>query len=117
MEQTLPAELLIRDHEPGLRRFIRKWVSDEADAQDILQDVWYEFLEAQRFFYPIDHIGAWLIRVARNRIIDRFRKKTPETLALDDLLPSPDEGPEAAYARTVLLEELDAALDELPDEQ
>jgi RNA polymerase sigma factor (sigma-70 family) len=114
-----------------LRSFIRRRVADEADAEDILQDVFYEFVEAYRLMKPIEQAGAWLFRVARNRIIDRFRKKKPETfsgvrvteteggdpLSLEELLPSPDAGPEAMYARSILLEELDAALDELPEEQ
>src|SRR6266550_484991 len=113
-----------------LRNFIRRRVDDESDADDILQDVFYELVEAYRLMQPIEQVGAWLFRVARNRIIDRFRKRKPETLReemavaedgelllLEDLLPSPDAGPEAAYARTVLLEELTDALEELPDEQ
>jgi RNA polymerase sigma factor (sigma-70 family) len=114
-----------------LRNFIRRRVSDDADAEDILQDVFYELVEAYRLMKPIEQVGAWLYRVARNRIIDGFRKKKPEprpvdrdadaedgdSLSLEDLLPSPDAGPEAAYARSILLEELDAAIDELPDDQ
>ena len=114
-----------------LRNFIRRRVADESDAEDILQDVFYELIEAYRLTKPIEQVGAWLYRVARNRIIDGFRKKKPEpfsperdpdaedgdSLSLEELLPSPDEGPEAAYARTILLEELDAAIDELPEEQ
>jgi len=114
-----------------LRNFIRRRVADEADAEDILQDVFYELIEAYRLMKPIEQVGAWLYRVARNRIIDGFRKKKPEpfsaardpdaedgdSLSLEELLPSPDAGPEAAYARSILLEELDAALDELPEEQ
>ena len=114
-----------------LRNFIRRRVPDEADAEDILQDVFYELIEAYRLMKPIEQVGAWLYRVARNRIIDRFRKKRPELLSaareregeesdrlsLEEMLPSPDEGPEATYARGILLEELDAALDELPEEQ
>jgi RNA polymerase sigma factor (sigma-70 family) len=106
-------------------------VGDEGDAEDILQDVFYELVEAYRLLKPVEQVGAWLFRVARNRITDRFRKKKPETLSnalmavgeeeellhLEDLLPSADAGLEAAYARRVLLEELDAALDELPEEQ
>lgn len=140
MERTPAVELLIRDQDrrikdavasegKRLRNFIRKWVDDEADVQDILQDVYYELLAAERLLAPVDQIGAWLFRVARNRIVDRFRRKKAEpfpqdaliedgeTLRLEDLLPSPDAGPEAAYARSVLLDELDAALDELPDAQ
>ena len=110
--------------------FIRQRVEDEGDAEDILQDVFFELTEAYRLMKPIEHAGAWLYRVARNRIVDRFRKKRPEALGeaprgeseeetpwWEELLPSPDAGPEAAYARGVLLEELDAALDDLPDEQ
>jgi RNA polymerase sigma factor (sigma-70 family) len=114
-----------------LRNFIRRRVADEADAEDILQDVFYELIEAYRLMKPIEQVGAWLYRVARNRIIDRFRKKKPEpfsaaidpdvedgdSLSLEELLPSPDAGPEAAYARSILLDELEAALDELPEEQ
>lgn len=120
------------DRERGrLRNFIRRRVSDEADAEDILQEVFYELVETYRLMKPVEQVGAWLFRVARNRIIDLFRKRKPETLesemagtiaesealTLEDLLPSPDAGPEASYARNLLLEELDAALDELPEEQ
>ena len=109
--------------------FIRGRVADQGDAEDILQDVFYELTEAYRLMKPVEQAGAWLYRVARNRIIDRFRKKRPEpfgevaakdddeTLRFEDLLPSADAGPEATYARSVLLEELDAALEELPEEQ
>ena len=111
-----------------LANFIRKRVPDASEAEDILQEVFYEFVEAYRLPEPIEQVGAWLFRVARNRIIDRFRKKKevalPETPAdseqgdwLDEVLPSADAGPEAAYAREVLLGELFAALAELPEEQ
>jgi RNA polymerase sigma factor (sigma-70 family) len=114
-----------------LRNFIRKRVPDEADAEDILQDVFYELIEAYRLMKPIEQAGAWMFRVARNRIVDRFRRKKPEafesvkdpnlesgdSLTLEDLLPSPDAGPEAAYARSILMEELDTAIDELPEDQ
>ena len=106
-----------------LRNFIRKRVPGESDAEDILQDVFFELVEAYRLMKPVEQVGAWLFRVARNRITDFFRKKKPEPLddgkasVFEDLLPSPEAGPEAAYARNVLLEELDAALDELPEEQ
>jgi RNA polymerase sigma factor (sigma-70 family) len=114
-----------------LRNFIRKRVADAGDAEDILQDVFYELVEAYRAMIPVEHTSAWLFRVARNKIVDLFRKKKPEasingsinvseegeSLVLEDLLPSPDAGPEAAYARAVLLEELELALDELPEEQ
>ncbi len=114
-----------------LQTFIRKRVPDRSDAEDILQDVFYELLEAYRMMKPIEQVTAWLFRVARNRIIDRFRRRKREALRaapetarenegsaeLLDLLPSPDAGPETAYIRGLLLEELDAALDELPQEQ
>jgi len=112
-----------------LLNFIRNRVKDDEDAEDILQDVFFELIEAYRLMKPIEQAGAWLFRVARNRIIDRFRKKKVESLGdaagnggedallLEELLPSPDAGPEAMYARSVLLEELDAALEELPEEQ
>jgi RNA polymerase sigma factor (sigma-70 family) len=116
-----------------LRNFIRKRVPDREDAEDVLQDVFFELVEAYRLVKPIEKVGAWLFRVARNRIIDRFRKKRPESStmrppkpdyeengnvgSIEDLLPSAEAGPEAAYAREVLLEELDAALEELPEEQ
>lgn len=113
-----------------LRRFIRKWVADEGEAEDILQDVFYELVEAYRLLQPIEQAGAWMFRVARNRITDLFRRRKPsslstgpvavedgEALRLEDLLPSPDAGPAAAYAHGVLIEELAAALEELPPEQ
>jgi len=111
-----------------LYRFIRKRVKDQADAEDILQEVFYELTEAYRLMKPVEQIGAWLYRVARNRIVDSFRKKKPEAFSeltvggedeprFEDLLPSPEAGPEAAFARSVLLEELEAALHELPAEQ
>ena len=113
-----------------LRNFIRRRVPDPLDAEDILQDVFYELVEANRRLMPIEHVTAWLFRVARNRITDLFRKKRPESftdaalageydelLRLEDMLPSPDEGPEALYARGVLLEELELAVEELPREQ
>ena len=101
-----------------LRNFIRRRVADEWEAEDILQDVFYELIEAYQLMQPIEHVSAWLFRVARNRITDLFRKKKPELgLNLEELLPSRDAGPEAEYARTLLIEEIDAALDELPEEQ
>jgi len=115
---------------PRLRNFVRRRVADTADVEDILQDVFFELAEAYRAMQPIEQVGAWLFRVARNRITDLFRKKRPEALAdavpdpgeghlgaIEELLPSEDAGPEAAFARKVLLEELDAALAELPPEQ
>ena len=113
-----------------LRNFIRKRVADQGDAEDILQDVFYELVELYRMMKPVEQVTAWMFRVARNRITDLFRRKQREGLRnepavtedgevrwLEELLPSPDAGPEAAYARSVLAEELDDALDELPDEQ
>lgn len=113
-----------------LLNFIRRRVPDPDEAEDVLQDVFYRLVEANRLLMPIDHVTSWLFRVARNRIIDLFRKRKPdavdlalaldeddEPIALEDLLPSPEAGPEAAYAQTLLLDELEAALDELPEEQ
>lgn len=102
-----------------LRRFIRRRVSDPRDADDILQEVFAELVEANRLLMPIDHVTGWLFRVARNRITDLFRKKKPESFddTFEDLLPSPDAGPEARYARQVLLDELALAIEELPEEQ
>jgi RNA polymerase sigma factor (sigma-70 family) len=115
-----------------LRSFIRRRVPDPRDAEDILQDVFYELVEANRLLMPIEHVTGWLFRVARNRIVDFLRKKRPESFGdtavardddaddlptFEDLLPSPDAGPEALYARNVLLHELELAVDELPEEQ
>ena len=111
-----------------LHRFIRRRVPDPSDAEDILQEVFFELVEANRLLMPIDHITGWLYRVARNRIVDLFRKRQPELagatrrnadddLLLDEVLPSPDEGPEAVYERRILLEALWRALGELPAEQ
>ena len=102
---------------PRLRSFIRRRVADPRDAEDILQDVFHALVEANRLLMPIDHVTGWLYRVARNRITDLFRARTPEPLLLEDLLPSPDAGPEAEYARTVLLDALEQAIAELPAEQ
>jgi len=103
-----------------LRNFIRKWVQDEGIVEDILQDVFYEFIETYRLMKPTEQISAWLFRVARNRITDFFRKKKPEQFdesGSEDRLPSHDAGPEDAYIRSMLWEELDTALNELPEEQ
>jgi RNA polymerase sigma factor (sigma-70 family) len=119
------AEALERD-ESRLRGFIRRRVPDRSEVEDVLQDVFFELTAAYRLAQPIDQVGAWLFRVARNRITDLFRKKRPEPLrgtddedavGLEDLLPSPDAGPDAIYARKVLLEELAEALEQLPPEQ
>ena len=120
----------IEREKPRLRNFIRKRVADQSDAEDILQEVFYELVEAYRMMKPVEQVTAWLFRVARNRITDLFRSRKRETSAeqpapsedgeefqWEDLLPSPDAGPEAAYVRSVLVEEMDAALDELPEEQ
>lgn len=105
-----------------LRNFIRRRVPDPRDAEDVLQDIFYKLVEANRLLMPIGHVTGWLFQVARNRIADLFRKKDfieddDELLLFDDLLPSPDAGPDALYARGVLLDELALALGELPDEQ
>ena len=125
VEQDEHISEVVTREQSRLRDFIRRRVTDPLDAEDVLQDVFYKLVEANRLLMPIDHVTGWLFRVARNRITDLFRKKKPESLPdvegddlqLDDLLPSADAGPEALYARGVLLDELDLALDELPDEQ
>jgi RNA polymerase sigma factor (sigma-70 family) len=130
-EQNQKISEAIERERPRLRSFIRRRVADPGDAEDILQEVFYELVEAYRMMKPIEQVGAWLFRVARNRIIDLFRKKKPVSFASDpalaaeedeplrweDLLPSAEASPEAAYARGVLLEELDDALHDLPEEQ
>lgn len=115
----MDSALVIERERSRLWNFIRRRVADPSDADDILQEVFYELLVSDRLMKPIDHVGAWLYQVARNRITDLFRKRRPEdpTLLLEDLLPSAEAGPEAAYARSVLLEELDAAIEELPEAQ
>jgi RNA polymerase sigma factor (sigma-70 family) len=126
-QDQLISQALERDR-PKLRSFIRKHVSDTSEAEDILQDVFYELLEAYRLMKPVEHVTAWLYRVARNRMIDLFRRSKPSSLnnpvsaeedgdTLEDLLPSADAGPEAAYARSFLLDALDEALEELPEAQ
>jgi RNA polymerase sigma factor (sigma-70 family) len=124
LEQDQRIADVVGREESRLRAFIRRRVRDPRDVEDILQDVFQKLVEANRLLMPIEHVTGWLFRVARNRITDLFRKKTPEQfedgeglLRLEDVLPSPDDGPDAVYARGVLLEELDLALDELPDEQ
>jgi RNA polymerase sigma factor (sigma-70 family) len=127
-EQDLRISQVVKREQSRLRHFIRRRVPDPRDAEDILQDVFYELVEANRMLMPIEHVTGWLFRVARNRITDLFRKKKPvslsdsvtdheERLQLEDLLPSPDAGPEALYARNVLLDELELAIAELPEEQ
>ena len=130
LEQDQRISDVVKREQSRLRNFIRRRVPDPHDAEDILQDVFYELVEANRLLVPIGHVTGWLFRVARNRITDLFRKKTPESfsdtavadeddelLLLEDLLPSPDAGPEALYVRNVLLAALELALDELPEEQ
>ncbi len=129
-EQDRRISETVQREQTRLRNFIRRRVADQRDAEDILQEVLYEFVEAYRMMKPIEQVSGWLFRVARNRIIDLFRRKKSgslsdpvsagddgEELLLQDLLPSPELGPDAVYARTVLLEELDEALDELSDRQ
>jgi RNA polymerase sigma factor (sigma-70 family) len=123
------ADVVARE-QSRLRSFIRRRVPDPRDAEDILQDVFYELVEANRLLMPIDHVTGWLFRVARNRITDLFRKKKPEPfravsaeegsddeLRFEEMLPSPDAGPDALYARQVLLDELEQAIAELPEDQ
>jgi RNA polymerase sigma factor (sigma-70 family) len=129
-QQDLRIADVIKREQSRLRSFISRRVPDPRDAEDVLQDVFYELVEANRLLMPIEHVTGWLFRVARNRITDLFRKKRPErfsestvanedeeALRFEDLLPSPDDGPDALYARHVLLEALELAVDELPDEQ
>jgi RNA polymerase sigma factor (sigma-70 family) len=130
-EQDSEISQVIAGERSRLRNFIRKRVPNEADVEDLLQEVFSELVEANRLLMPIDHVTGWLFRVARNRIIDLFRKKRPEAfgrdplavsdegeaLLLEEVLASPDAGPAEAYARAVLLEEIEEALDELPEEQ
>jgi RNA polymerase sigma factor (sigma-70 family) len=129
-EQDRRISEIVAKERSRLRNFIRRRVPDPSDAEDIVQEVFYELVEANRLLMPIEHVTGWLFRVARNRIIDLLRKKRPEAfsdaavegedgemLQIEDLLPSPDAGPEALYFRHVLLDELELALDELPEEQ
>ena len=130
LEQDQRISDVVKREQSRLRNFIRRRVPDPRDAEDILQDVFSELVEANRLLMPIEHVTGWLFQVARNRITDLFRKKRTENvreatvadedgevLQLEDLLPSPEAGPEALYARNLLLEELELAVDELPEEQ
>jgi len=130
MEQDRQIADVIAREEPRLRSFIRCRVAQEADVEDLLQEVFFELVRAHRLLLPIDFVTGWLYRVARNRITDLFRKKRPEAftdsaiptedgelLQLEDLLPSRDGGPEAEYLRNLLLQELKRAIAELPPEQ
>jgi|SRR5579862_2407187 len=129
-EQDRQISEVVAEERPRLRNFIRKRVPNDADVEDLLQEVFYELVEANRLLMPIEHVTGWLFSVARNRITDLFRKKKPESfteaaledeegelLLLEDLLPSPDAGPEALYLRSLVLDELQLALAELPAEQ
>jgi RNA polymerase sigma factor (sigma-70 family) len=129
-EQDRHISEVITEERSRLRNFIRKRVPNEADVEDLLQEVFYELVAASRLLMPIEYVTGWLFRVARNRITDLFRRRKPESfsdaavgdedgdlLQIEDLLPSPDAGPEALYIRQVLLDELELALDELPREQ
>ena len=130
IEQDRRISEVIAEQRSRLRNFIRKRVPHEADVEDLLQEVFCELVEAHRLLMPIDYVTGWFFRVARNRITDLFRKKRPETftdaaltdedgelLQIEDMLPSPDAGPEALYLRNLLLDELESALGELPAEQ
>jgi len=133
-EQDRQISAIIAEERPRLRNFIRRRVPDPADVEDIVQDVFFKLVEANRLLMPIDHVTGWLFRVARNRITDLFRKRREvafsdtsvededgELLGIEDLLPSPVDrlgaGPEALYVRSVMLEELELAIDELPGDQ
>src|SRR5437016_12247730 len=129
-EQDQRISEVVKREQSRLRNFIRRRVPDPEDVEDILQDVFYKLVEANRLLMPIDHVTGWLFRVARNRITDLFRKQRPESfsdtaaaldddelLQLEDLLPSPDAGPETLYSRNLLPEALDVAVDEQPDDQ
>jgi RNA polymerase sigma factor (sigma-70 family) len=130
LEQDQRITDVVKREQSRLGNFIRRRVADPGDAEDILQDVFYALVEANRLLMPIEHVTGWLFTAARNRITDFFRKKRPERfsdlsasddegepLLFEDLLPSPDAGPDELYDRSALLDELDDALDELPEEQ
>jgi RNA polymerase sigma factor (sigma-70 family) len=130
IEQDRQISQVIAEERSRLRNFIRRRVPNEADVEDLVQEVFYELVQAHRLLLPIDYVTGWLFRVARNRITDLFRKKRPENfsdtamededgelLRIEDLIPSRDAGPEAIYLRGLLLDELEHALAELPPEQ
>jgi RNA polymerase sigma factor (sigma-70 family) len=130
LEQDLQISEIFAKERSRLRNYIRKRVPVEADVEDLLQEVFYELVRANRLLMPIDYVTGWLFRVARNRITDLFRARKPESsisaaaededgdpLRIEDLLPSPDAGPEAIYLRQALLDELESALNELPADQ
>lgn len=128
-EQDRRISEIVERERARLHNFIRRRVADPLDVEDILQDVFSALVEANRLLMPIDHVTGWLFQVARNRIVDLFRRRRHERSAvarveedgplmpLEDLLPSPDAGPDAIHARNLLLDELERALDELPEEQ
>jgi RNA polymerase sigma factor (sigma-70 family) len=130
-EQDREITEIIAEERSRLRNFIRRRVPNEADVEDVLQEVFYELIGAYRLMEPVQRWSAWMFRVARNRIIDLFRKRRreasgsdpvavsgeEEALPLEAVLTSPAAGPAQVYARTVLLEELEEALAELPQEQ
>ena len=129
-EQDQRISEVVKREQSRLRNFIRRRVPDPLDAEDILQDVFYRLVQANRLLMPIEHVTGWLFRVARNRITDLLRKKVPENFSeidvtdrddelwqFEDLLPSPEAGPEALYARNLLLDEFERALAELPKDQ
>src|ERR1700756_723003 len=129
-EQDRQISKVVAEERSRLRNFIRRRVPNPSDVEDIVQDVFYELVEANRMLMPIEHVTGWLFRVARNRITDLFRKKKPESfsegaiegedgelLRIEELLPSPEDGPEALYFRNALLDEMEIALGELPEEQ
>jgi RNA polymerase sigma factor (sigma-70 family) len=130
IEQNRQIAEVVAQQQPRLRNFIRKRVPNNADVEELLQDVFYELVKANRLLMPIEYVTGWLYSVARNRITDLFRKKRPENftdaagndedgelLQFEDLLPSPDDGPEAIYLHKLLLDELQSAIGELPAEQ
>jgi RNA polymerase sigma factor (sigma-70 family) len=129
-EQDTRTSKVVAEQQSRLRNFVRRRVPNNADVEDILQEIFVELVEANRLLMPIDHVTGWLYRVARNRITDLFRRKKPvnfadaafddedgDPLSFEDLLPSPDDGPEALYFRNLLLDEMEIAMDELPTEQ
>ena len=129
-EQDQQISATVRREQSRLQSFIRRRVPDPRDAEDILQDVFYRLVEANRLLMPIEHVTGWLYRVARNAITDLFRRQRPVSLSdavltdddddrllLDELWSTPEDGPEALYVRELLLEELERAIDELPEEQ
>ncbi len=120
---------VVEQERARLGNFIRSRVPNVLDAEDILQDVFYELVEANRLLMPIEHLTGWMYRVARNRITDLWRKTKPESLSdpitsdegeerlLEDVLPSPEDGPDAIYIRKAMLADMEQALRELPEEQ